>query len=170
MHWIYATSTISSPRLLRGALLFIKPFYIRVFLKLYFLSRTLSTMLYLLRQHHLLPISPLSFFLPLYPSSGTFGFSLRLLRLSHSAFPPPSRNNPRRRHQQTSWLYRESRLDYESWLEAGRLAHRYRREVSLFPFFLLFPRVLLLTSPSSFTPFFTSRPFLFARLCLPQPS
>lgn len=53
-------------------------------------------------------------------------------------------SHPRRRHQQTSWLYRESRLDYESWLEAGRLAHRSRREVPFFPFSAAF----LLTSPS----------------------
>lgn len=59
------------------------------------------------------------------------------------------RSHPRRRHQQTSWLYRESRLDYESWLEAGRLAHRSRRKVPFFPT----PTVLLLTSPSSFTLF-----------------
>lgn len=38
-------------------------------------------------------------------------------------------SHPRRRHQQTSWLYRESHLDYEPWLEAGRLAHRSCREV-----------------------------------------
>lgn len=50
------------------------------------------------------------------------------------------RSHPRRRHQQTSWLYRESRLDYESWLEAGRLAHWSRREV---PFFSLSYRTSL---------------------------
>lgn len=98
--------------------------------------------LYPLHQHHLPPISAIFLSLSL---SSTFGFSLRLLRLSPSAFSPSSRSNPRRRHQQTSWLYRESRLDYESWLEAGRLAHRCRREVPLFPFLLPFPRVLLLT-------------------------
>jgi len=108
--------------------------------------------------------SPLSFS----PRTLPFGFSLRLLRLFHSALPPPSRqlrSHPRRRHQQTSWLYRESRLDYESWLEAGRLAHRSRREVPFFPF----PTALLLTSPSSFTLFLApGLPFLVARLCHPH--
>ena len=64
-------------------------------------------------------------------------------------------SHPRRRHQQTSWLYRESHLDYEPWLEAGRLAHRSCREVPFFPFPY---RTLLLTSPSSFILFRAALP------------
>ena len=76
------------------------------------------------------------------------------------------RSRPRRRHQQTSWLYRESHLDYESWLEAGRLAHRSCREAV--PFFTLPYRTLLLTSPSSFILSF-ALPFLaLARFCRPH--
>lgn len=63
-------------------------------------------------------------------------FILPFLHPRGNSSEPPSR----RRHQQTSWLYRESRLDYESWLEAGRLAHWSRREV---PFFSLSYRTSL---------------------------
>lgn len=83
------------------------------------------------------------------------------------------RSHPRRRHQQTSWLYRKSRLDYyESWLEKLEdspigAAERFRSSSSSCPF----PLPLPVSLNFALAPFPAPRPpFLFTRLYLPQPS
>lgn len=148
-------------------LLFIKPFYV-YFPRFLQVTPPPSHP----QQRRFIPFTPASSAshlrylpLPLALLVSRFGSYVYLIPRFHR----PSLGNPRRRHQQTSWLYRESGLDYESRLEAGRLAHRCRREVplSFLPSFLPSPRVFLLTCrPRSFAPFFTPRPpFLLVRLC-----
>lgn len=124
---------LCSSRLFLDVSLFIKPFYIRFLQVALPPSHPQHDALYLLRQHHLLPISAVF----LFPQHFWFlASALTFISFRASTTPLAA----------TLAVDINKHLDYtvkaasnESWLEAGRLAHRCRREVPLFPFFLPSP-------------------------------